>query len=70
MRHIHLTCRNHPNLRWLTKSIAWSNEHGYNGMRHIHYIGQEGAGPIEPECPCKADSLILAPGETGVDETE
>lgn len=66
MRHIHLTCRNHPNLRWLTKSIAWSNEYGYNGARNIHYVGTAD-GEFAPECPCKADSLVCAPGETGID---
>ena len=38
MRHVSLTCKNHPNLRWSTKSIAVSNG-GYNGARNIFFNG-------------------------------
>lgn len=74
MRHFGLTCRNHTNLRWHTKSVAWSPRPTaddpragiYNGRRNIFYSSHaEG-----PECPCKGDQLMLAPEETGIDETE
>jgi hypothetical protein len=38
MRHVILTCRNHPNLRWSTKEIAMSNGK-YNGLRNIFFNG-------------------------------
>lgn len=37
MRHRVLTCKNHPELRWSCKDIAWSG--GYNGMRSIFFNG-------------------------------
>lgn len=40
MRHRILTCKNHPNLRWSTKDIAWSDTHGYNGSRNIFFLGE------------------------------
>lgn len=45
MRHVILTCKNHPELRWSTKKIAFSPEAnngqgGYNGTRHIFFIGE------------------------------
>lgn len=48
MRHVTLTCKNHPNLRWSCKSLAFSPGHGYNGARSIFFHGalsdaQEGA---------------------------
>jgi hypothetical protein len=55
MRHVTLTCKNHPCLRWTCKSIAYSPGHGYNGMRHIFYNSDV------PECDCKASELIPAP---------
>lgn len=38
MRHRILTCKNHSNLRWSTKEIAWTD--GYNGCRHIFFHGE------------------------------
>lgn len=38
MRHVILTCKNHPELRWSTKEIAVSNG-TYNGARHIFFLG-------------------------------
>ena len=38
MRHVILTCRNHPELRWSTKEIAVSNG-TYNGCRNIFFNG-------------------------------
>jgi hypothetical protein len=76
MRHVSITCKNHPGLRWSTKSIAWSNEHGYNGARSLHFHGKvvmHGGGPklfmdrsgvqTSPcaECQCKVDQLTVAP---------
>ena len=39
MRHVRLTCLNHPNLRWQCKSIAVNSEGRYNGARNIFYLG-------------------------------
>ena len=33
-----LTCKNHLNLRWSTKEIAWTG--GYNGCRNIFFMGE------------------------------
>lgn len=45
MRHVILTCKNHPNLRWSTKEIAWNDRTGYNGCRNITFCGEPtGAG--------------------------
>jgi len=38
MRHVILTCKNHPDLRWNCKEIAWSSEQ-YNGLRHLFFDG-------------------------------
>lgn len=40
MRHVILTCKNHPNLRWGCKEIAFSDEGGYNGSRNIFFRGE------------------------------
>ena len=37
MIHRILTCKNHPNLRWSCKDIAWSGF--YNGSRNIFFNG-------------------------------
>ena len=39
MRHVILTCKNHTNLRWSCKEIAFSDGYGYNGMRNIVFNG-------------------------------
>ncbi len=39
MRHVILTCKNHPELRWSCKEIAFSDEGGYNGSRNIFFNG-------------------------------
>jgi hypothetical protein len=45
MRHVILTCKHHPNLRWACKEIAFSDAHGYNGTRNIFFNGEPtGAG--------------------------
>lgn len=74
MKHIHLTCKNHPDLRWSCKSIAFTPGFGYNGARHIFYNGTVGEkshpdAPDPPECPCPPSDLVLAPGETWEDES-
>lgn len=73
MRHVILTCKNHPNLRWSTKEIAFSDEGGYNGCRNIFYLGiltvnsalkysmYVPGEEIPAECPCKGRDLIRAP---------
>jgi hypothetical protein len=40
MRHVLLTCKNHPNLRWGCKEIAFTDEGGYNGERNIFFWGE------------------------------
>lgn len=43
MIHRILTCKNHPNLRWSCKEIAWTVKADgtgcYNGCRNIFYMG-------------------------------
>jgi hypothetical protein len=39
MRHVRLTCLNHPNLRWQCKSIAVNSIGQYNGARNIFFLG-------------------------------
>lgn len=39
MRHRILTCKNHPELRWSCKDVAWDPGSGYNGVRHIFFKG-------------------------------
>ena len=58
MRHVLLTCRNHPDLRWSCKQIAFTptDDGGrYNGERHIFFQG------YGCECDCPASDLRLAP---------
>lgn len=76
MRHIHLTCKNHPELRWQCKSVAYTEGYGYNGARSIFFNGRHLGGHAYNcdtnvrECDCPPTDLILAPGETGdKDET-
>lgn len=76
MRHRILTCKNHRNLRWSCKDVAWSN--GYNGRRSIFFNGTpSGEGMysddsgldctkimndrLVEECSCPTSDLILAP---------
>ncbi len=41
MRHRILTCKNHPDLRWSCKDIAWSvDPPGYNGSRTLFFKGE------------------------------
>lgn len=43
MIHRILTCKNHPNLRWSCKEIAWTETADggyYNGMRSIFFNGE------------------------------
>jgi hypothetical protein len=74
MRHVILTCTNHPNLRWSCKEIAVSNGK-YNGIRNIRFLGEpsgkgmyaDGSGldcttlGVE-ECLCNGmDTFVIAP---------
>lgn len=70
MRHVTLTCKNHPNLRWSCKSIAYSPGVGYNGQRHIFFMGSADApwdvvkdGKVIAECACPSTELVLAPDD-------
>jgi len=77
MRHVILTCKNHPELRWSTKEIS-CNSGGkpgdpayYNGSRHIFFNGRttgkmfsDNSGlecSIDTECSCPPSDLIIAP---------
>ena len=39
MRHVILTCKNHPNIRWSCKEIAFDDVGGYNSSRNIFFLG-------------------------------
>lgn len=39
MRHRILTCKNHPDLRWSCKDVAWTDDHGYNNRRYLFFNG-------------------------------
>lgn len=75
MRHRILTCKNHLDLRWTCKEIAWTGL--YNGERGIHFKGsptgkgmyEDGSGldcskvidnKLVWECDCPTADLILA----------
>ena len=79
MKHRILTCKNHPDLRWSCKDIAWSGY--YNGCRSIFFCGvPSGKGMYADssgldcdrwgasECNCPASDLVLAPEDTLVRE--
>lgn len=70
MNMLKLTCKNHPELFWLTKEIAWTPGHGYNGQRGIHFYGNVDGEWVAKdlskcwyECKCPASDLVLAPGQ-------
>ena len=64
MRHVSLTCKNHPELRWSCKSIAFTPGKGYNGIRHIFFAtGGD-------ECRCPSADLVLAPEEIEAQKTD
>ena len=81
MRHCILTCKNHPDLRWSCKEIAWDGH--YNGKRHLFFNGtpsgkgmysdQSGLDCVKftadgtvKECNCSCEELILAPEDSEV----
>ena len=39
MRHRIVTCKNHPDLRWSCKDIAWTMGVGYNHKRNLFFNG-------------------------------
>lgn len=64
MRHRILTCKNHPNLRWSCKDIAWTEGKGYNGSRSIFFNGApSGQGMYEDgsglDCTTFVDGRIV-----------
>lgn len=69
MRHVTLTCKHHPELRWNTKAIACPNGQGYNGARNIFYNGAPNStiDKYPCECSCPPSDLIWAPEEDGKD---
>lgn len=75
MRHVSLTCKNHPDLRWQCKEIAANRDGSYNGARHIFYNGRvrvDGGQGYEPvaECPCPPSDLRFSPEELERQKTE
>ncbi len=57
-----LTCKHHPNLRWVCNGVAWSDEYGYNGSRNIFFCGSINE-PVTfvnmtMECDCSASDLV------------
>lgn len=59
MRHAILTCMNHPNLRWSCKHIAFTEGHGYNGMRHIFFNGEpDGKGMYDDKSGLSCTTFI------------
>lgn len=64
MRHVSLTCVNHPDLRWSCKEIAWTDKYGYNNQRNIFFFGHKDETvkryDVE-ECKCPASDLERAP---------
>ena len=68
MNHVILTCRHHPELRWQCKSIAFSPEYGYNGLRNIFFLGVHTESGNQwqaehTECSCPPTDLVFAPEE-------
>lgn len=76
MRHVILTCRQHPQLRWSTKEVAVT-EGKYNGARSIFFLGTPSGrgmhfdgsgldctrlkeGELFVECECPPTDLIVA----------
>lgn len=64
MRHVSLTCINHPKLRWQCKEIAVNEIGQYNGSRNIFYLSDE------PECMCPPSDLRFSPEELERQKTE
>lgn len=61
MRHIALTCKNHPHLRWTAKSIAVNRDGSYNGRRNIFFDDcMIIDGKIQRECDCPPSMLTFA----------
>ncbi len=58
---VSLTCKNHPELLWHVKEIAWTrNPDGtghYNGQRNIHFMGDRNY-KLMRECSCPASDLV------------
>lgn len=71
MRHVSLTCKNHPNLRWSCKEIAVNANGTYNGARNIFFNGEyagelysdKSGSKCNPaiECDCPPNCLTFAP---------
>jgi hypothetical protein len=70
MRHVSLTCVNHPELRWHCKSIAVNSDgvtaRAYNGARRIFFSGStnnEWPHRHADECSCSPGDLRIAPDD-------
>lgn len=68
MRHRILTCKNHPELRWGCKDIAWTEAHGdkpafYNGQRSIFFLGTpSGKGMYQDGSGVSCTTAVELPG--------
>jgi hypothetical protein len=68
MRHRILTCKNHTNLRWSCKDIAWSGK--YNGSRHIFFNGEpDGQGMFSDKSGLSC-SILHRDGKNIVEECQ
>ena len=71
MRHVSLTCINHPNLRWQCKEIAVNKLGQYTGARNIFYNGgNTEETEFASECSCPPSNLRFAPEELERQKTE
>lgn len=62
MKHRILTCKNHPELRWSCKEVAWT-EHadgtgGYNGCRNIFFNGVSTGEMFEDKSGVKCTHVV------------
>jgi hypothetical protein len=69
MRHVTLTCLNHPEKRWSCKEIAVNSIGQYNGSRNIFY-NLDADPSMGPECTCPPSDLRFAPEEIELQKTK
>jgi hypothetical protein len=71
MRHVSLTCLNHPDLRWSCKEIAAGVDGRYNGARNIFFNGTKDCDWSVPvrECDCPPSDLRFSPEELELQKT-
>lgn len=70
MRHRILTCKNHPDLRWSCKDIAWTpasgdRPGGYNGSRTLGFRGKPTGQGMFSDMSGMYCSLVEEVGNSG-----